>query len=327
MSQERFQRTVDAEARALEAMLVVLDGGKQPAGEPVDLGEFPHLYRRICQRLALARHRRYSADLLGRLNDLALRGHARLYARDRGGELLDRFARMVLIDFPRALRAEAGLFWAALLLFFGTFAAVGLAVWWDPELVFTLMNPTQVGQLEAMYDPASDHFLRERASSSDVAMFGFYIRNNIGIGLRTFAGGVLAGVGSVFFLVYNGLFLGAATGHIASAGLGSTFFPFVVAHGAFELTAIAIAGMAGLKLGVAVLAPGRLRRTESLAHAARASLPLVAGFVAMLLVAAFIEAFWSSSHTLPLPVRYGVGALMWGAVLAWLSLAGRAHAA
>ena len=68
-------------------------------------------------------------------------------------------------------------------------------------------------------------------------MFGYYIKNNIGISFRTFAGGMLFGLGSVFFLVYNGLAIGATAGHLTQAGFASTFYPFVAGHGSFELTA------------------------------------------------------------------------------------------
>ena len=41
--------------------------------------EFPQRYREICQHLALARDRQYGAELVERLNQLALRGHHVLY--------------------------------------------------------------------------------------------------------------------------------------------------------------------------------------------------------------------------------------------------------
>ncbi|WP_331351678.1 stage II sporulation protein M, partial [Cellvibrio sp. UBA7671] len=81
-----------------------------------------------------------------------------------------------------------------------------------------------------------------RESSTNIEMFGFYISNNIGVSFRTFASGILFGVGSIFFLVYNGLLMGAVSGHLTNAGFTETFFTFVVGHGSFELTAICISG-------------------------------------------------------------------------------------
>ncbi|PAK99903.1 hypothetical protein B8W90_14245, partial [Staphylococcus hominis] len=69
-------------------------------------------------------------------------------------------------------------------------------------------------------------------------MFGYYIMNNISIGLRTFASGLLAGLGTVLVLLFNGLTIGAAAGHLQHIGHGDPFWRFVCGHGAFELTAI-----------------------------------------------------------------------------------------
>ena len=91
-------------------------------------------------------------------------------------------------------------------------------------------------------------------------MFGFYIRHNVGIAFQCFAAGLFAGVGSLFFLAYNGALIGAVAGYLTERGLAATFFSFVVTHSAFELTAIVLSGAAGLRLGTRLLAPGRQTR-------------------------------------------------------------------
>ena len=133
-------------------------------------------------------------------------------------------------------------------------------------------------------------------------MFGHYIRNNIGISFQCFAGGLFGGIGSLFFLAYNGAFGGAVAGYLTARGLSSTFYSFVATHSSFELTAIVISGAAGLRLGQAFLSPGRSTRTQSLVIAARDSIVLVYGVMAMLLIAAAVEAFWSSATWPPTAV-------------------------
>jgi uncharacterized membrane protein SpoIIM required for sporulation len=151
--------------------------------------------------------------------------------------------------------------------------------------------------------------------------------NNIGIAFQTFASGLLFGLGSLFFLLFNGLMIGAVAGHLTQIGYGETFWSFVIGHGAFELTAIALAGGAGLKLGWALLAPGRLPRSEALRLAAGRSVRLVGGVIVFLLLAAFIEAYWSSMTFAAPTVKYALGAGLWLLVLSYLLLAGRgAHA-
>ncbi|MNO56948.1 hypothetical protein D3C76_474710 [compost metagenome] len=154
-------------------------------------------------------------------------------------------------------------------------------------------------------------------------MFGYYIMNNIGIAFQTFASGLLLGVGSLFYLCFNGLLIGAVAGHLTEIGYGDSFWSFVVGHGAFELSAVALAGAAGLKLGWAVLAPGPLTRGEALRSAASISVQLIYGVLVFLILAAFIEAYWSSKTIFSIQLKYAVGIGLWLLVGSYLGLAGR----
>jgi uncharacterized membrane protein SpoIIM required for sporulation len=162
-----------------------------------------------------------------------------------------------------------------------------------------------------------------REAQGDWLMFGFYIRNNISIAFQCFAGGLFAGIGSLFYLIYNGALFGAIAGYLTERGHGPVFYSFVVTHSAFELTAIVLSGAAGLKIGHAWLAPGRLTRMQSLVAATRTCAVVVAGCAIMLLIAAAIEAFWSSASWIPHPIKYTVAAACWMAVLGYLTLQGR----
>jgi uncharacterized membrane protein SpoIIM required for sporulation len=174
-----------------------------------------------------------------------------------------------------------------------------------------------------MYDPENRLVGGGRSAGSDLAMFGYYIANNIGIGFQTFALGIAGGVGTLYALVYNGLILGALSAHMISIGYSSTFFGFVVSHAALELTGIVISGAAGFKLGYALLAPGRLRRVDALRIAARESVQLVYGVIAMLILAACIEAFWSSRTLIPNQLKVTAGASFGLATLLYFAFAGR----
>jgi uncharacterized membrane protein SpoIIM required for sporulation len=174
-----------------------------------------------------------------------------------------------------------------------------------------------------MYSPAADSIGRERLAGSDWIMFGHYIRHNIGVAFQCFAGGLFAGIGSLFFLGYNGAFGGAVAGYLTERGLSSTFYSFVATHAAFELTAIVLSGAAGLRVGFALLDPGRLTRAQALVVATRESAVLLYGVTALLLVAAAVEAFWSSATWLPPVVKYGVAAVCWTAMFGYCAFQGR----
>jgi len=309
---ERYERALDALSRR---------GGATPGQPPAE--EFPSLYRRLCQQLALAQERHYATALTDRLNTLVLRGHQQLYRAHGGGwrRLLQVFA----ADFPARVRGCARTVALAAALFTAPAIGVGVAVAVSPRLAYEFAHPAELERFEHMYDPASPHFARERESDSDFMMFGHYIRNNIGIGFQTFAGGMLFGVGSAFYLVFNGGFFGLIGAHLFNAGFGATFSAFVITHGAFELTAIVLAGAAGLELGLALLAPGRRTRSAALRRAAGRAVVLVYGVVGMLLIAAFVEAFWSSSVSVPTSAKYAVGTACWCAVAWYFLRAGRSR--
>jgi uncharacterized membrane protein SpoIIM required for sporulation len=153
-------------------------------------------------------------------------------------------------------------------------------------------------------------------------MAGFYVMNNVGIAFRCFATGILFGVGSVFFLVYNGIVTGTVIGHVTAAGHGQNIFAFICGHAAYELGAIVIAGAAGLRLGYSLIATGNATRLESLRVAALGTVPLIAGAAAQLLIAAAVEAFWSPSSA-PYPVKYAFGAASLVIVLGFWVFAAR----
>ena len=154
-------------------------------------------------------------------------------------------------------------------------------------------------------------------------MFGYYILNNVSVAFQCFAGGLFAGLGSLFFLAFNGAYGGAIGGYLTAKGLSETFYSFVVTHSAFELTAIILSGAAGLRLGHALLAPGRYTRVQALVNASKEAAVVLYGIVVMLVIAAAIEAFWSSAKWIPLPMKYSVAACCWLAVLTYFTLQGR----
>jgi uncharacterized membrane protein SpoIIM required for sporulation len=323
MKQSLFENRHQADWHAFQQLLQQLEKGSASAA---DSQRFAADYRRICQHLALAEERAYSPHLIDQLQLLAMRGHQQFY-RHRS-RIASRCIAFILAGFPRLVRREWRSVLVANLLFFGSLIGMGVLVYLFPDLTYSLMDPAQVRGMEAMYDPDARRIGRfsERDAGDDWMMFGFYIMNNIGIAFQTFASGLLLGLGTLFFLLFNGLYIGAVAGHLTRIGYNETFWSFVIGHGAFELTAIALAGAAGLKLGWALLAPGRHGRIEALRLSARDAVQLIAGVIFFLLIAAFIEAYWSSMTYVSPLVKYGVGALLWLLVALYFGFAGRQHA-
>ena len=320
-----FEALYQGEWQELEELLDrVLKRTSKAVKEPPRGERIAALYRRACEHLALARARSYPAYMLDRLDRLTADAHQVIYQqRELGAAAL---WRVVSRDFPRRVRADAAYVWIATALLAIPFGVLGLLVYYRPELILSLVDPATAANFEQMYSESAESIGRTRDAGNDWMMFGVYISNNIGIAFQCFASGLAAGLGSMFFLVFNGALFGAVAGYLTERGLGDTFWPFVATHGAFELTALVLSGAAGLKLGHSLLAPGRRTRGQSLVHAARECVVIVYGVTAMLIVAAAVEAFWSSAAWVPSTVKFGVAAVCWIVVIAYLALQGR-HAA
>jgi uncharacterized membrane protein SpoIIM required for sporulation len=324
MTPLQFEQSHQQEWDELQTLLARLHKsvrGHAAGGEPIAGERVAALYRRACEQLALARARSYPAYLTDRLEQLTADAHQLIYQQAELG--WNRLQRLVSHDFPRAVRAHANYIWIALAVFAIPTLLLGFAVYFRPELILSVVDPATAAGFQDMYSPSAQSIGRARDAQNDWVMFGFYIRNNIGIAFQCFAGGLFAGLGSLFFLAFNGAYSGAIAGYLTQKGLGDTFYSFVVTHAAFELTAIVLSGAAGLRLGYALLAPGRHTRLQSLVRASKETAIIIYGVIAMLLVAAAIEAFWSSAKWMPAVMKYGVAAVCWIAVLSYLTLQGR----
>ena len=327
MTPLRFEQTYEGEWLDLEVFLDTIGNeARGPAtlrgrSAGVSSAQAAALYRRACEHLALARARAYPAYIIARLERLTARAHQAIYYRREIG--LGRLRQLVVADFPQAVRAHKRYVAAATAAFLLPTIVLGLLVYWRPELILSVVSPDTAADFESMYSPRSESIGRAREASTDWIMFGYYIRNNIGVAFQCFAGGLFAGLGTLFFLMYNGAFSGALAGYLTERGLSSTFYSFIATHSAFELTAIVIAGAAGLRLGHSLLAPGRLTRQASLVAASREAVVLLYGVTALLLLAAAVEAFWSSSQWLSAAIKYSVAAGCWAGVLGYLTFQGR----
>lgn len=321
MTPLQFEQQYQGGWEELEQLLRQLRTGSRKEQSAVSGAHFAELYRRACEHLALARARSYPSHLTDRLGQITADAHQVIYQRREFG--LSRLKALIARDIPRAVRAQAAYAWIATAVFAVPTIVVGLMVYFRPELILSVVDPQIAADFASMYSPAADSIGRVRDAHTDWAMFGYYIRHNIGIAFQCFGGGLFLGVGSLFFMAFNGTVFGAIGGYLTERGLASTFYSFIVTHAAFELTAIVLAGAAGLRIGHSILAPGRSTRMQSLITAARESIVVMYGATAMLLIAAAVEAFWSSATWIPPVVKYGVAAVCWLAVLCYLTLQGR----
>ncbi|HJU84680.1 MAG TPA: stage II sporulation protein M [Holophagaceae bacterium] len=283
--------------------------------------EVPSSYRQLCHHLAVARERHYSPALVDRLQQLALQLHQRIYGARAGGPR--GLLRFLWRDLPRQVRAEWRLVAVAALLFFGPWIAAYLVIRAQPNLVHLVLSPEQAARFVQMYDPKSKLGTGAMGAGRDVAMFGFYIFNNIGIDFQCFASGLLAGIGPIFFLAFNGVQGGAVMAHLTNEGLIATFYGFISGHSSFELIGAVLSGAGGLRMGLSFMHPGRRSRLEALKEGARQGSRLLFGAAILTFVAACFEGFWSANQVVPWQAKVALGASFWVMLIAWLAFAGR----
>lgn len=286
---------------------------------PSEAGEWAELaagYRGVCADVARARAIGLPRDVLDYLDDLASRAHNQLYGVRQTGFARSLF-RDALHEFPRELRAHGWFFVLAILLFYGPFLFGAFATTVDGEFAARVLSPDQLANLEQMYSGSI-----ARSSSQDAGMAGFYVWNNVGIAFSAFALGILYGLGTLYYLVYNGLVIGTVFGYLFSVGLGGNLLEFTAGHSAWELTGICVSGAAGLRMGWALVATNGLTRLQSLRAAGPSLYRLVLGTALMLLIAASIEGFWSAGPV-PRSGKLAFGAVQVVIVTSWLAFGGR----
>ena len=275
------------------------------------------LYRAVCADLMRARSLGCGSDVTGHLDAIAGRAHNVLYGPEP--YRLHAAWQLVARDFPRTLR-QSWRFFAISSALFCLPLALGLAgALSSPDFAYGVLPQSALEQAAESY---AEGFGSGRGEGQDSMMAGFYVYNNVGIAFRCFATGILFGVGSIFFLIYNGLVIGTVLGHVIASGSGHNILTFVSGHGPFELTAIVISGAAGLKMGWALIDTEGRTRIGSLRAQSRDLVNLIVGAALMLILAALIEGFWSPSGA-PAEVKWGFAAAASVFVIVYLGLAGR----
>ena len=131
------------------------------------------------------------------------------------------------------------------------------------------------------------------------------------------AGGIFAGLGTAAVTIFNGGFIGAIIGLTIENGSSGELLRFILPHGVLELSCIAVAATAGLRIGWALVDPGTLTRGESLRREARPAMELVLGTMPWLVLAGLVEGFVTGDLGLTgaLVVGVGLGALYWALVI------------
>jgi uncharacterized membrane protein SpoIIM required for sporulation len=286
----KWKRLEDLTGRASKLRLTNLTGE--------EVREFGRLYRRTAADLAIAREEVKDQRLVNYLNYLVGRAHGAIYRSESSGfgVFLDFFR----YEFPAVFRRTFIYTLTAFSIFFSAALFAAVVCHFDEGFADRI-------QPSLRQDIAEHRNWTEAVNRANPLASTSIQANNINVTFMAFGAGILAGLGTVLILIHNGLLLGM----VLQLSVHYKFWDipiFICGHGVIELTAIFIAGGAGLMIGTSLLMPGDMRRIDALVTNGGQAIKLVLGCIPMLMIAGLIEGFISPAHISPI-FKYSISLL------------------
>lgn len=287
--------------KRLDTLLKQVEKKGTKSLKATEIKELASLYRSISADLARAKTNQVGNTLVQDLQRLTSRGYSQIYQGSRRQDWQEA-VEFLRWGFPAVVQQTFAYIVAAT----GIFLVGALIAWWytwqDPVFM-SIVVPE--GLIEKVRD-RGELWMGSIVGWEPLASSGIMI-NNLRVSFAAVAGGITAGLFTVYILLFNGIHIGAIATLVGQNNLAYPFWAFVLPHGSLELPAIFFAGAAGLLIGRAILFPGKYRRIDALKYYGSQAAQLVFGIVPMLIIAGIIEGFFSPSPVIPSPIKYVVG--------------------
>ena len=316
MPADRFINQRKNAWQRLEELLTLLDRASLRRLQREEVRELGRIYRRTASDLAIARAESRDPRLINYLNSLVIRAHGRIYRADaQGGKRVRNFfARELPQTFRRTWRYTAVAF--SVFFIFGLLSFVGTR--YDPEFSELVGVPPAFRE---RYIETKTHWW-ETLNESNQEGASQIMTNNIRVTIYTFAFGAMLGVGTLFYLAFNGANIASVLALTYHAGFGNDLLTFMVGHGVIELSCIFIAGGAGLLIGSAMIMPGDLSRADALKTRGMEAVRLMLGVAILLVIAGTIEGFISPAP-IDARIKFSIAGVTGIALYSYLLLGGR----
>ena len=282
-----------------EALFVKQNSGKWKAYEQLKAAnpdELADRFMDITNDLAFSKTFYPNSKTTAYLNGLAASLHQSIYKNKK--EDTNRFGSFWKYELPALFYTyRKQLFYS--FVFFSLSAAIGvLSAKYDETFVRLILGDSYVNMTAeniAKGDPFGIY-----KTSGEVEMFFKIASNNIYVSFITFISGVIFSMGPVYFMLRNGVMIGSFEYYFFNKGVGMESILVIWIHGTLEISAIIIAGGAGLVLGHGLLFPKTYTRLQAFKNSAKDGTKIAFGIVPILLVAAFLEGFITRHTGMPL---------------------------
>jgi uncharacterized membrane protein SpoIIM required for sporulation len=285
---------------------------------PAELKEMIRLYRRISTDLAVVRTVSTNPSLTNYLNDLTARAYASVYQEPRR-PILEVLWESIKLAAGTVRRRKAFVFTSITIFLFCVVSMY----------VLTLSSPAVLaafkkGEMSGVFDQWKSGIFPEASSSKGAMATAFYASHNPTVSIITGSlGAATFGILSVLFIAQNGAMLGVLGANLAPVHRVDFLLSSIAPHGVPEISGMIMAGAAGLLLGYSLIVPGRKTRSDSLRSVGRDAIVLLVISIALTLIAAPIEGFFSFNPHVPGYVKTTVAVLSLAAWILFWTQCGR----
>jgi uncharacterized membrane protein SpoIIM required for sporulation len=304
MNVQRWITGRAAKWQELEALLQRVEKQGIKSLTAAEIGNLASLYRSVAADLARAQTNQISPSIIQELQALTSRAYSQVYRGSHKQELAG-LINFYAWELPRVIRET----WVYTAIATGIFVLGGLIAWWcawkDPNFMSLIAPPEMIEKVRDRHELWMGSILGQEPVAASQIMV-----NNMVVCFRAVAGGITAGLATIFVLFFNGLMIGGVAVLVHQNSLAFPFWAFVFPHGSLELPAIFLSGGAGLLIGKSIVWPGQYRRRDALKIYGAQAAQIIMGIVPMLFIAGTIEGFLSPQEVIPGVLKYLVGSVI-----------------
>lgn len=254
---------------------------------PDDPDEMAASFTQLVDDLAYAKTFYPSGKVTSYINAQASKIYLDIYKNRK--EESNRIVTFWQYDLPLTVRKHHGILFFAFLLFTLFFVIGFFTASADESVAADVLSPGYIEETHANIAKGNPFGIYEGGNSL-FTWLGIMV-NNIAVALRMFASGIVFGLPSMYDLAGTGVMVGVFDQIFAAKGLGTDFWLVVFVHGTLEITAIILAGGAGMILGKSYLFPGTIKRLDALKQGAKDGVKIIIGLLPVFALAAFFEGF------------------------------------
>jgi uncharacterized membrane protein SpoIIM required for sporulation len=254
------------------------------------------LFIQLTDDLSYARTNYPKSKTTQYLNELAAKAHQLIYKneKEKGNRILTFWKYELPKTFKKShkqLLISCVIFTIALLI--GVISAA-----YDENFVRIILGDSYVNQTLENIDNGDPMAIYKSAGSTD--MFFAITINNIYVSFLCFVMGIFFSFGTGLMLFKNGIMLGAFQYFFYTKGLLIQSMLVIWIHGTLEISAIIIAGAAGLTMGNSILFPGTYSRLQSFTYGSKQGIKILIGLIPVFIMAGFLESFITRHTEMPL---------------------------